>query len=302
MNLHWFREFVVLAQTCSYLEAADRLFIGQSNLSKHIKAMELELGAPLFDRTSRRVRLTTFGEKLLPFAQDLVSTQLSMNEMAQNYFDATRGKVTIFSIPALAQYGITDIITHFHQAYPNYAIQVSENQPSLSEYNLRHGLCDLAFIRRSENEPVPEDLTEISFHPRDTMVAVVHKDHPLAVQPFLQLSQLLPELLITLEEGSFVHKQLVDAYRELGYSPQVAYTFHRTDSILDLVSKKIGIGIMMRGHTVRPSDSSDTADPPFKVVELSERITTNVNLYCRRSEPLSAAAQAFVDCVVAAVG
>ena len=40
MQLNWFREFIVLAETCNYLEAADRLFIGQSNLSKHIKSME----------------------------------------------------------------------------------------------------------------------------------------------------------------------------------------------------------------------------------------------------------------------
>ena len=44
MNLNWFREFLVLASTCNYLEAADMLYIGQSNLSKHIKSMEAELG------------------------------------------------------------------------------------------------------------------------------------------------------------------------------------------------------------------------------------------------------------------
>ena len=44
MNTNWLREFVVLADTCSYAEAAARLFMGQSSLSKHIKALEEELG------------------------------------------------------------------------------------------------------------------------------------------------------------------------------------------------------------------------------------------------------------------
>ena len=53
MELSYIREFVVLAETGNYLEAADVLFIAQSSLSRHIKSIEADLGAPLFDRTTR---------------------------------------------------------------------------------------------------------------------------------------------------------------------------------------------------------------------------------------------------------
>ena len=56
MDISYFNEFVVLAETRNFWAASERLFIGQSSLSKHIKAMEKELGAPLFARTSRRVQ------------------------------------------------------------------------------------------------------------------------------------------------------------------------------------------------------------------------------------------------------
>ena len=52
MNTNWLREFVVLADTCSYAEAAARLFMGQSSLSKHIKALEEELGVRLVPCTT----------------------------------------------------------------------------------------------------------------------------------------------------------------------------------------------------------------------------------------------------------
>ena len=55
MELSYIREFVVLAETGNYLEAADALFIAQSSLSRHIKSIELDLGSPLFDRTTRKV-------------------------------------------------------------------------------------------------------------------------------------------------------------------------------------------------------------------------------------------------------
>ena len=62
MELSYIREFVVLAETGNYLEAADTLFIAQSSLSRHIKSIEMDLGAPLFDRTTRKVSLNGFGQ------------------------------------------------------------------------------------------------------------------------------------------------------------------------------------------------------------------------------------------------
>ena len=51
MDISYFREFAILAETKNYWAASERLFIGQSSLSKHIKAVETELGVSLFDRT-----------------------------------------------------------------------------------------------------------------------------------------------------------------------------------------------------------------------------------------------------------
>lgn len=294
MQLNWFREFIVLAETCNYLEAADRLFIGQSNLSKHIKSMETELGAPLFDRTSRRVRLTLLGERMLPFARQICDAQLSIQAVIQNQLDALRGKVTIDSIPAVAQYGITDVVARFRSRYPGYAISVSENQPRLSEHNLRHGLCELAFIRRRADEPAPPDLSEIPFCDDDELVAVLQPDHPLADCAPIRLEQLAGETLITLEEGSLPHDLLLSACRSAGFVPLIGFTCHRVDSILDLAGKGIGVGLLMRGHTVLPQPSEN---PSFVVRSILPQIATRVSLYCRKGEPLSAAAQAFLDCL-----
>ena len=70
MELSYIREFVVLAETGNYLEAADALFIAQSSLSRHIKSIELDLGSPLFDRTTRKVVLNGFGQAFLAICQN----------------------------------------------------------------------------------------------------------------------------------------------------------------------------------------------------------------------------------------
>ena len=71
MDIEYFREFVILAETKNFWAASERLYIGQSSLSKHIKTLERDLGAPLFERTSRKVELTEFGKLMLPYAQSL---------------------------------------------------------------------------------------------------------------------------------------------------------------------------------------------------------------------------------------
>jgi DNA-binding transcriptional LysR family regulator len=58
MEIDYWREFVVLAQTCNFQETAEILYSSQSTLSKHIQCIEAELGIPLFDRTTRKVKLS----------------------------------------------------------------------------------------------------------------------------------------------------------------------------------------------------------------------------------------------------
>lgn len=65
MEIKYLSEFVTLAKTKNYMEAADILYISQSSLSKHIQSIERELGVTLFDRSTRRVKLSADGNLLL---------------------------------------------------------------------------------------------------------------------------------------------------------------------------------------------------------------------------------------------
>ncbi|MBQ9309111.1 MAG: LysR family transcriptional regulator, partial [Clostridia bacterium] len=72
METEYLRQFALLAKECHFQTAADLLYISQSTLSKHIAALEKELGEPLFYRTTRQVSLTPFGEKMLPYAEKII--------------------------------------------------------------------------------------------------------------------------------------------------------------------------------------------------------------------------------------
>ena len=75
MEINYLKEFVVLAQTGNFMEAAEMLYVSQSTLSKHIKSIEVELGVSLFDRTTRKVTISKYGQLLLPYAQQIAELQ-----------------------------------------------------------------------------------------------------------------------------------------------------------------------------------------------------------------------------------
>lgn len=79
MDISRFGEFAILAQSRTFLDAAELLFMSQSTLSKHIMAMEHELGCKLIDRSKRHVTLTAQGEALLsPMLKKLRSFSIAI--------------------------------------------------------------------------------------------------------------------------------------------------------------------------------------------------------------------------------
>lgn len=295
MNIAWFREFAVLADTCNYLEASEQLFVSQSALSKHIKAMEEELGFLLFDRSTRKVRLSSAGRLLLPYARDIAEAEFAFQGAARNHRESMNGKVIIEAIPTLPQYGITDIISRFQKQYPSYCVTMLAGIRRNPEEDLRSGFCELAFIRRYQGMSVPVDLEELPFFPEDNMVAVLPRTHSLGREPVIRLEQLRDEAFITLEEESKLYDLFRSACQRAGFFPKIAFTSNEVGTILDLVTQGAGVSLLMRGHTIRPKAGNFADEQPFLIRPLIPRIQTNLNICYCKDRPLSPAAKAFLE-------
>lgn len=79
------REFITLAELRNFNLAAERMFLSQPTLSRHIKDLEDELDVQLFERSTRRVELTEGGEYLLPYAKRIVKAEDEYNEGLSAY-------------------------------------------------------------------------------------------------------------------------------------------------------------------------------------------------------------------------
>jgi LysR family transcriptional activator of glutamate synthase operon len=287
VNINHLREFIALAQTRNFLEAADVVYSSQSTLSKHIKSLEKEMGVPLFDRTTRKVVINKYGQRLLPIARQIV-------ELEDHYLTTLRGQLkneketlTVGSIHVLAQYHITDIFADFKKICPQATINVVQGGSDEMKEMLRNKSCDLAFIRYAQD--ADDDFVKIPYA-SDTMVAVLPTDHPLADRKVISLPMLANEDILLTAKQTMLYKLSIQACEKSGFSPKVAYTDHDVGGLLDMVSRRVGIALLMKQIAIHALDQK------LAIVDITPGVTTQINLCYLKEAKLSALGKQFLIC------
>ena len=288
MEISYFREFVVLAETCSYWETAERTYVSTSALSKHIKALEAYLGAPLFHRTSRRVELTEFGRRMLPYAQTIAKAHADCEAAAQSYLGQETGTLELAVLPDMSHYGITEILLRYRQDHPGIEVNLQEVDTRIGKMLLESGKCDLALIREQNT---PED-AKFQYFPltEDRLVAVLPASHPCAGMEVLPLEMLSSESFALFRKDTLPYQLCLDACREAGFLPKVLLSTRNLEMILDLVRKGSCVALVFEGH-IRVYREN----PSYVVIPVAPEFVTTVGICSRRGEELSPAASYFLE-------
>lgn len=282
------KEFVVLAQTRNFLEASNQLFISQSSLSKHIKSLEKELGVVLFDRSTRRVELSQAGKVFLPYAKKIAHLDYELRTALLNSSENEREVLDIGSIPVMAPYGITRLLARFEQDDAGVRLRLVEGDADeLKDLLTKHKL-ELAFIREigggADRGGEDEEFNTVPFAD-DRLVAVLPRTHPLANAGTVRLGDLAAEEFLLLPKGTVMYRLIADACAAEGFVPQVRYQGSRAENILDLVSRGMGVSLLMRKPVLYLSRDD------VSIVDIEPTILTQVKVYFRRDGELSSAAQ-----------
>lgn len=120
------RHFAAVADTLHFGRAAERLHITQPPLSQSIMALERTLGAPLFVRTRRSVRLTPFGEQWLPEVRAALAALDALPESARRLRDGLSGHLSL-SFVSTADYNVLpDLVRRYAEAFPDVEIRLVE--------------------------------------------------------------------------------------------------------------------------------------------------------------------------------
>ena len=290
MEIDYICEFAVLAETCSFSEAAEQLFISQSALSRHLRALEADLGAPLFDRTTRSVTLNSTGQLFLPYARQIASIRYEYTTAIGNAVSGEHGNIRIGSIPVMNSYGITDAMLRFRTENPRFTLDVMEADSNQLTKMLRSNQCDLAFIREWDDRD--NEFNKVRFT-TDHLAALLPPHHRLAGETVMHLPQLKGEPLILLGKDTFMYSLCVQECRKAGFIPQVVFTGHRAENIIDLVRKGMGIALLTK-RPMLPLVGDDIV-----MLDVEPRITTTISLAYSKVHPLSIGSRHFIELIKA---
>jgi DNA-binding transcriptional LysR family regulator len=265
MELQQMRYVVAVAETSNFTRAAERCLVVQSALSHQIARLERELGARLFERTSRRVRLTPAGEAFLPAArQCLDAAERAAAEVAAAVGEV-RGRLAVGLIPTVAAVDIPGALRDFRQRYPRVRISLRVGASEDLVEQVKEGAIHVAFLGLpTTDRPLGVAARELA---RDRHVAVVAPDHPLAGEAAVSLRRLSTEVFVDLPAGTAGRVQSDQAFAAAGLGRDVAFEVTSADYIARLVGQ--GLGVAMCPSAYAPQFPGvvtiEVADGPSRV-------------------------------------
>lgn len=204
MEFRQLNTFIHVAQFQSFSRAAEYLGYSQSAVTVQIRLLEQELGARLFDRMGKQVRLTSQGRQFLTSANqilyDVNKATLSMQDD-----DELKNTLHIGTIESLSTAKLPPIIRHFRQYHPKVAIQVTISSPEGLIEMMEHNELDLIYIL---DTPHWNTNWCKALEAPEPIVFVSSPQFALAGQPNLSLNDLMDKPFILTERNANYHRAL----------------------------------------------------------------------------------------------
>src|SRR6204780_1963350 len=209
MDLSQLEVFLTVASEPRFSRAAEKLFRTQSAVSQTIRKLELEIGEPLFDRSSRDGVLTDAGRVLQEYAEKLLNLRLDAQEALVELRELQKGKLVIAANEFTALY-LLPILAEFRRLHPMIKITVQRALGSHIPDDVLRYRAEFGVLSYEPQEPSVHSVVVYL----DELVFVVPPKHPLASAKQVSIRQLGAE--------SFVAHIVSSPYRE-----KVLQTFER---------------------------------------------------------------------------
>jgi DNA-binding transcriptional LysR family regulator len=284
VQLRQLEYFVAVAEVRHFTRAAAAVHVAQPSLSKQIRSLERELGAPLLNRAHGRVTLTAAGETLLPLAKRILADVDSAKVQVQELQGLVRGQLRLGATPTLSTVLLPRALRRFCARYPGIDIHVEECGGRDLVRLLATGQLDLALVVLPLRTRDPALTTTALFH--EALVVAAPADGSIARARWLRVNDLARHPLVMLRDGYEMREVVLDALRRERIEPQVAIEGGELDAVLSFVEAGLGIAVV---PSMVVEDRPALRAVPFARPGLSR----TVGIAHRRDVEPSATAQAF---------
>jgi len=268
MTLQQINYFLILAKELHFWKTAEKIFISQSSLSRHIQSLEEELGVVLFERDKRNVKLTNAGK----FLQEQWTIKLKefdqIHRQAKKIEEGEFGVVSITYPGSISYKFLPNFLEVLNSNLPDLKLELTEPTDENHEKLLLDYRTDIAFSRDQLKNPSIESLKLYS----EPICLAVSKDHWFVQKKSRDISKLKNEkfLISGLHQTTFFGSLLRELFIKYDFDPITTIESDFGGMIVNLVGKKIGISILPYSYKF-----SNTKDVKF--IELDEKIDLYIN-------------------------
>ncbi len=285
MDIHSLQAFLAVAETGSFSQAANRLFLTQSAVSKRISQLEDQINSRLFDRIGRTISMTEAGEALLPRARDIL-LQLDDAKRAISNLAAgeIHGSLSLAASHHISLHRLPPVLKQFSESCPKVELDLQFVESEIAYEGVLKGDLELALITLSP-QPDPSIYSEIVWN--DLLHYVVSDDHPLASANEVSLQQLTGFNAILPGSNTFT-RSLVE---QLFAQHQLELNVTMSTNYLDTIRMMVSIGL---GWSLLPESLVNKELKVITVVD-SEPVYRNLGIIYHRNRTLSNAANHLVE-------
>ena len=235
------RYFLAVAETLHFSKAAAQLGMAQPPLSQQIRSLERILGHPLFQRTTRGVRLTKVGEYFRERARNTVTKMQDDVEMARRLGSGHEGVLTVGFSGSVMLTTLPKAIERYRRLYPKVELRLRELVTADQMPSLLDGTLDLGFLRDGE----PQDGLALESILRERFIAVLPTRHKLAGKVTSRPGDLRnePFVLFARRMGPLAFDRTIACCEAEGFRPNVVQVAPQWPTVVRLVAAGSGISL-----------------------------------------------------------
>ncbi|GAA1121679.1 LysR substrate-binding domain-containing protein [Arthrobacter flavus] len=242
MEIQQVRAFLAVAQELHFGRAAERLHIAQPPLSRTIKNLERELGATLFERSTRSVKLTTAGQALLAPAEEIMSACRRARSAVTSAGKGETGRVRVAFAGVSSHVMVGKLAKLVRQTHPGIDIELYSSYyavPALNE--VIAGTMDIGLGRWNFLPSGIESRTVA----RETLVIALPSNHRLAHRTSVRMADFATEDFVALppDPGAVLREHLDRLSHGAGFVPSIVQAAPDTSTLLSLVAADIGCAL-----------------------------------------------------------
>jgi LysR family hydrogen peroxide-inducible transcriptional activator len=240
VELHQLRYFVAVADEASFSRAAAKVRVAQPSLSQQIRKLEAEVGQPLFDRLPRSVVLTEAGRCLLDYARQILASIGDARRCVDELKGVMSGKLAVGAIPTIAPYALPNLVSTFHEHYPDVNLEIVEDVTAGITRRIEAGELDVALVSTCQQTPALRR-ERVANEP---LLALVPKGHALTKQTEITLDDLKSQRFLLLHDMHCLSQQVHHLLESRRLRPEIALAGSQLTTIANMVAAEIGVSIV----------------------------------------------------------